>query len=127
MLFFIGYVRPQALVEQQVVVEQRAAGFKSDGLVAESLNGEIISGQIVLIVAQDEGQMVGTLFVERDNATMDVSMQNGQTHAWFAIGLHIPDAVFAPMVVVAPFVDLSLTTDGNAVDIRAIHFATIYQ
>ena len=97
------------------------------GLVAESLNGEIISGLVVLIVAQDEGQMVGTLFVEVDDATMDVGMQDGQTHAWLAIGLHIPDAVFAPMVVVAPFIDLSLTTDGDAVDIRAEHFATIDQ
>ena len=71
--------------------------------------------------------MVGTFFVEVDNATMDIGMEDGQTHVGFTIGLHIPDAMMAPMVVVAPFVDLSLTTDGDAVDIGVEHFATIYQ
>ena len=123
----IGNIRPKALVEQLVVVEQRAVGFWSDGLVATSLYHEIVTCLVVLIVAQNEGQMVGTLFVERHDATMNVSLEYGQAHAWFTIGFHIPDAILAPMVVVAPFVDLSLTTDGDAVNIAAEHLATIDQ
>ena len=71
--------------------------------------------------------MVGTFFIEVDDATMNVSMEDGQTHVWFAISLHIPDTCMAPMVVIAPLVDLSLTTDGDAVDIRMEHLATIDQ
>ena len=127
MLFFSGYIGPQALTEQMIIVEQRAGWFKPNGLVAKSLHREIIGSLIVLIVAQNEGQMVGTLFVERHDATMDIGMQNGQAHAWFAIGFHIPDAVLAPMVVVAPLVYLWLTTDGDAVNIAAEHFTTIDQ
>ena len=89
-----------------VVVEQRAVGFELDRLVAEALYLEMVGGLVVLIVAQDEGQMVGTFLVEVDDATMNVGMEDGQTHVWFAIGLHIPDAMMAPMVVVTPLVNL---------------------
>ena len=120
-------IRPQTLVEQQVVVEQGAIWFIMDGLVATSLNLEMVGGLVVLIVTQDEGQMVGTFLVEVDDATMDVGMEDGQSHVWFTIGFHVPDAILAPMVVVAPLVDLWLTTDGDAVDIGTEHFATIDQ
>ena len=101
--------------------------MEADGLVAETLNLKMVGGLVVLIVSQDEGQMVGTFLVEVDNATMDVGMEDGQSHVGFAIGLHIPDAMMAPMVVVAPLVDLRLTTDGDAVDIGMEHLATIDQ
>ena len=118
---------PKALVEQLVIVEQRAVWFKPDGLVAKSLNREMIGSLIVPIVAQNKGQMVGTFFIEIDDATMDVSMQDGQSHVWFTIGFHIPDAILAPMVVVAPLVDLWLTTEGDAVDIATEYLTTIDQ
>ena len=98
-----------------------------NGWFTTTLHLKMIGSLIVLIVAKKEGQMVGTFLIEIDDAAMDVSMEDGQSHAWFAIGLHIPDAMMVPMVIVAPLVDLCLTTDRDAVNIRAEHLAAIDQ
>lgn len=71
--------------------------------------------------------MIGALFIEGDDATIETGMQDGQTKTWFAIGLHIPHMVATPMQIVAPEVDFGLTTDGNAVDIGTEHLTTIDQ
>lgn len=71
--------------------------------------------------------MIGALFVEGDDTTIETGMQDGQTKTWFAIGLHIPHMVATPMQIVAPKVNLGLATDRNAVDIGTEHLATIDQ
>ena len=87
----------------------------------------MILGGIVLVVAQNVGQVVGTLLVEGDDAAVKAGMEDGQSHAFFSIRLHIPRAVLAPVVVVAPGVHFRLTTDGNTVNIGTEHLAAIDQ
>lgn len=54
-------------------------------------------------------------------------MQDRQAEPFFAVGLHIPHMIAAPMEVVAPNIHLGLATHGNAIDIRAEHLAPIDQ
>jgi len=71
--------------------------------------------------------MIGTLFVEGDNASVEPSMEDRKTKVRLTIRFHIPNARATPMLVVAPTIDLGLTADGNAVDIGAKHLATVDQ
>ena len=91
------------------------------------MDNEVVDGLVVLIVAQLEREMVGTLLAEGDNATVEACVQNGQAHVWLAIELHVPDTGATPVVEVAPLVDLALAADGDAVNIRTEHLATVYQ
>ena len=130
--------RPQTLHEQVIAIKQ-LRGINGRGRLARrgmtsgrqscgfAHHREVPLRVVALIVAQQEGEMVGPLFVEGDDATMDIRMEDRQTHVALAIGLHIPGAMMAPMVVVTPQVDLWLTADGDAVDIAAKHLATIDQ
>ena len=90
----------------QTRIEQRATRTGRDASIALTTDGEVVARLVALIVAQDVGEVVGTLFGEADNALLEVGMQDGQAHAWLTERLHIPHAVVAPVVVVAPLVDL---------------------
>ena len=45
-----------------------------NGCVATSLDLEMVGGLVVLIVAQNKGEMVGAFLVEVDDATMDIGV-----------------------------------------------------
>ena len=85
----------------------------------------MIFGLIAPVIAKDIGQVVRTLLVESDDASVESRMQDRQTHAGLAIRLHIPHTMTTPVQIVAPQVHLGLATDGNAVNIRTEHLATV--
>ena len=95
--------------------------------IAYAADGEVVLGLVALIVAENISKVIGALLVEVDDAVGEVGMQYGQSHAGFTVRLHIPDMGAAPVVVVAPLVDLGLAADGDAGDVGAEHAAPIHQ
>ena len=122
-----GKQGPAALAEEEIVVEQAGTAAGSDAVRGNALDGKRVARLVAVEVAQHVGELVGTLLVEGDDAPPEVGMQDGKAHAWLAVRLHIPRAVAAPVVVVAPAVDFRLATDRDAVDIAAEHLAAIDQ
>ena len=95
---------------------QVPAGRLRNGL-ALSRHGEGIERLIAIGIGKRIDHLIEFLAVEVVDAPCVVGLEERQLTAWLHERFHIPHILMAPMLVVAPGIDLTVHLCGNAVDI----------